>query len=141
MSEAVGKINREGRLIYWSKPENLSKLDFLFGGKKEMVDWNWHRDFLKLDKTEKTNLTSEEKMAILKKEFLQKKYDLLWLEITSPEIKKIGLHVVSVVSPDLQPMHLEEEIPYLFGKRLTEVPRKLGYSVAEELNRDPHPFP
>jgi hypothetical protein len=37
-------------------------------------------------------------------------------------------------------MHLIETLPYLGGKRLKEVPRKLGYKPAKELNPEPHPF-
>jgi ribosomal protein S12 methylthiotransferase accessory factor len=139
--EPVGRINREGRLIYWSKPENLSKLDFLFGGKKEEVDWNEHKNFFESYGEEKTKKECEKRLDILRKEFTEKRYDLLWINMTSPEIRKAGLEIVSAVSPDLQPLHLDEEIPYWSGKRLAEIPEKLGYAAAKNLNHDPHPFP
>ncbi len=137
----VGRINREGRLIYWAKAENLSKLDFLLKGKKEEVNWNEHRNFFALAQAKKTKTDTRKKLEILRKEFVKNKYELLWAEITSPEVEKNGFHVVSAVAPDLQPLHLDEEIPYRSGKRLTEVPKKLGYFAAEKLNQDPHPFP
>lgn len=136
-----GRINREGRLMYWSKLENLSKLDFLLEGKKEQVDWNEHRNFFQAVQRKVAKKACQEKLDFLRKEFSKKKYELYWKEITSPEIKKVGFHVISAVSPDLQPLHLEEEIPYRSGKRLIEIPKKLGYEVAEKLNDEPHPFP
>ena len=50
-------------------------------------------------------------------------------------------YIYMVVMPELQPMHQAERLIYLGGKRLREVPTKLGYTPAEKLFIDePHPF-
>ncbi|MEI7425927.1 MAG: YcaO-like family protein [Candidatus Moraniibacteriota bacterium] len=140
-NKKVKRIDQEGRLIYWANEDNRSKLDFLFQGETEEVDWNEHRNFFSSDQSEKTKEDCQKELDILKKEFSEKKYKLLWKKISSPEVEKLGFYVVSTVSPDLQPLHLEEEIPYWSGKRLSEVPRKLGYQSAEKINQVPNPFP
>lgn len=122
-------IKREERLIYYAQKENLSKVEFLIQGEKIQLDLNNFPD------------NPDEKFKILMKEFRNKNYEVCYAELTTPEIKKLGLRVVNMVIPELQPLHLEESIPYFGGKRLKEVPLKLGYQPAEILNQDPHPFP
>lgn len=51
------------------------------------------------------------------------------------------LYAVQVVVPELQPLQLGDEPPYLGGKRLRELPSRLGFSPRDELYNHPHPFP
>jgi ribosomal protein S12 methylthiotransferase accessory factor len=50
-----------------------------------------------------------------------------------------------VIVPDLQPMDTNHRHPHLGGRRLYDVPWKLGLSAEprneHELNPQPHPFP
>jgi len=130
------KIGREERLIYWAKPENLPKIDFFFKGEKIKV--NLEQNFYKTTDDKKYY---KEKLNFLVNELKAKNYEACYVELTTPEIKKLNLRSVFVVIPELQPLHLDESIPYLGGKRLKEVPLKLGYQPAEILNQEPHPFP
>jgi ribosomal protein S12 methylthiotransferase accessory factor len=139
----MNDINREERVIYWSKPENLSKLDFLFQGETIRVDLARGRNIFLVPKENKQGLDeiNDRKLKKLIDSFKKLGYELIYRDITSLEIKKLGYYCACVVSPDMQPLHLSESIPYFGGKRLQEVPKKFGYQAAEVLNDEPHPFP
>ena len=132
----LNKIGQEERIIYWAKPENLPKIEFFLKGEKIKID-------LKQNFYEKTDDRKyyKEKLKILIKELKEKNYEACYVELTTKEIKKLNLRSVFVVIPELQPLHLDESIPYFGGKRLKEVPLKLGYQPLEILNQEPHPFP
>jgi hypothetical protein len=50
-------------------------------------------------------------------------------------------HIEFTVIPELQPMHFKEHQPYTGSRRLTEVPKALGYTPrVEPYLTDPHPF-
>jgi len=132
----LNKIGQEERIIYWAKQENLPKIDFFFKG--ERIKINLKQDFYKITDDKKYY---KEKLKFLVNELRAKNYEACYVELTTPEIKKLNLRSVFVVIPELQPLHLDESIPYFGGKRLKEVPLKLGYQPAEVLNQEPHPFP
>lgn len=69
-------------------------------------------------------------------------YDVLYKDITIPIFKDLNYHVVKVIVPQMQQFYLNEKYKLLGGKRLYEVPQKLGYKAKkeEELNAFPHPF-
>jgi ribosomal protein S12 methylthiotransferase accessory factor len=64
-------------------------------------------------------------------------------DLTTPDIDGIGLKVVKVLIPGMQPIDFGQW-RHLGGRRLYEVPASLGYRGASgphELNFAPHPFP
>jgi YcaO cyclodehydratase, ATP-ad Mg2+-binding len=67
------------------------------------------------------------------------------VDLTTPDIASLGLRVVKVLIPELQPLHGVRRYPFLGGKRLYEVPVAMGYRstapTEAELNPYPHPFP
>jgi len=67
------------------------------------------------------------------------------VDLTTVDIDDVGFKVARVVIPGMQPLDLEHNCPHLGGKRLYEVPHKLGLikeSLKEdEMNPDPHPCP
>ncbi len=132
----LDRIGREGRILYYTKKENAHKLDFLIHGKKINVN-------LKKDSAPKSTSMrySKEQLAILVNELRLKNLETCYINLTTKETGRLDIHTAFVIIPELQPMHLDEEIPYFGGKRLKEVPLKLGYTPAKELNKDPHPFP
>lgn len=133
-------IDRKSRLFYWSKKENKSKLDFLIRGKAIQIDITEGRDFFCKKEIDWKSYYSQ-KLHIIKSVLKKNNYEAVYADLTTPEIKTKGLRCVQVVIPQLQPMHLIEKIPYLEGKRLRDIPLKLGYNSAKELNKYPHPFP
>jgi ribosomal protein S12 methylthiotransferase accessory factor len=72
--------------------------------------------------------------------------EVIVVDITTPEIREIGLRVVRVVATRLVPLHGNHNRPFLGPRRLYEVPEKLGWArrgwhPAAGLNPYPHPFP
>lgn len=128
------KIDREGRVHFWAQEKHRNKLDFLFSGPSLDMSLSAQKENVDINST-----SSELEMLI--NECKEKNYQIIYKRLSSKKLHKIGYNVVSVVIPELQPLHLEERIPYHGGERLSSVPAKLGYSPAKTLNKDPHPFP
>ena len=71
--------------------------------------------------------------------------EVVFVEITSPELRELGFRVVKVLVPGLQPIDFGLLWPHLGGRRLYETPARAGYLQTRkqpwELNLFPHPFP
>jgi ribosomal protein S12 methylthiotransferase accessory factor len=71
--------------------------------------------------------------------------DVLYVDLTTPDIDESGFKVVRVVVPGLIPLDINHQWRHLGGKRLYEVPCQMGLFTSplgeEELNPYPHPFP
>jgi ribosomal protein S12 methylthiotransferase accessory factor len=72
-------------------------------------------------------------------------FDVLVVDLTTPDVRELGLHVVRVLVPGLQPLHGDHRYRFLGGTRLYELPPRLGLP-AETLSEAqlfslPHPFP
>lgn len=71
--------------------------------------------------------------------------DVVGVDVTTPDIDEVGFKVVRVIVPELQPMDIDHRYPHHGGRRLYDVPRKLGLVSAScdesALNSQPHPFP
>jgi ribosomal protein S12 methylthiotransferase accessory factor len=72
-------------------------------------------------------------------------HDVIAVELTTPDVAELGLHVVKVLVPGLAELNADHNYPRLGGTRLYTVPRALGHldrdSRESELNPTPHPFP
>jgi ribosomal protein S12 methylthiotransferase accessory factor len=70
--------------------------------------------------------------------------DLLYCNLTTPDVLPFGVHTVRVLIPDFQPIHFGRAERRLGGTRLYEVPRRLGLreTIASvvDLNDLPHPL-
>lgn len=75
--------------------------------------------------------------------FRNKGYNVVLCNLTTPDIREAGFFSVKIMSPQLIPLHGNYNYGFFGGKRLYEVPEKLGYKVKDfdELNKFPHPFP
>ncbi len=65
-------------------------------------------------------------------------------DITSPDVRELGLAVVRAVIPSFHPLFMGHDLRALGGWRLWNVPQKLGYQgIQEETGDNPalHPFP
>lgn len=66
------------------------------------------------------------------------------LDITTPDIARLGLHVVRAIVEDFQPIHFGEVEFREGGGRFYDIPRRLGRSAAKvarsDLNSLPHPL-
>jgi ribosomal protein S12 methylthiotransferase accessory factor len=69
---------------------------------------------------------------------------LFLTDVTTADVRELGLCVVRAIVPSLHPLVVGHEIRALGGHRLFDVPLRLGYrprTSAESLNEMPHPFP
>jgi ribosomal protein S12 methylthiotransferase accessory factor len=70
--------------------------------------------------------------------------DLLYYNLTPPDLARWGLSVVRVILPGYQPIAFGAQEPRLGGRRLYELPQQLGLTSARlqfsDLNPYPHPF-
>ena len=127
----------EGRGLYWSTPDMIEEIKFIFSGRRKAV-----KDI--------KGFGEGYSVAKLKKaiEALRKlEYDVIFVEVTTEGVQKAGFRVVKVIVPQLQPLYLDECYPYLGGDRLISVPKKLGIENVDEktkgarnFNTVPHPF-
>ena len=71
--------------------------------------------------------------------------EVLFVDLTTPEVEALGLKVVKVLIPGMQPMDFGLSWQHLGGRRLYEVPERLGHKdwaeSPDQLNTFPHPFP
>ncbi|MGH9212997.1 MAG: YcaO-like family protein [Acidimicrobiales bacterium] len=67
------------------------------------------------------------------------------VDITPPDLADAGLHVVHVLSPELQPVDFPHRHRFLGGRRLYDAAYAAGMCerplTPADLNPDPHPFP
>ena len=94
------------------------------------------------------NLSSESKIDnihTLVKLLDEKDLDIISYDLTTLDVDEVGFKVVRSVVPGLQPLDINHSRRYEGGKRLFEVPVKMGLldkpHGTRELNRFPHPFP
>jgi ribosomal protein S12 methylthiotransferase accessory factor len=83
-------------------------------------------------------------LAELKERLAQRGYRVIVVDCTVPMVAQLGLRVVKVVIPGLQPLNAGHRRRVLGGNRLYQVPVELGLAECEktlaELNPWPHPF-
>jgi ribosomal protein S12 methylthiotransferase accessory factor len=131
----LNELGMIGRIRYWMKEENLPKIDFFLKGTS--VKANMPHNFFEPVRDRKYY---KEKLGELKEQLREKNYHAYLADLTTKETKKVGFHSVIAVMPELQPMHLQETIPCFGGKRISDLPQKLGYTALKNPNTIPHPF-
>lgn len=70
-------------------------------------------------------------------------YNILFKDITTPDIRQLGYYSIKVFIPQLIPLSGSYPFYFLGGKRIYSVPKKFGYVSNDffNLNKFPHPFP
>jgi ribosomal protein S12 methylthiotransferase accessory factor len=67
------------------------------------------------------------------------------VDVTSPDVRELGLFVVKVVAPELCSLDVVHGARFLGGRRLYDAPVELGLRSEplseDDLNPEPHPFP
>lgn len=129
-STAHSSIDRTGRLQYWGDSAHAKELEFFLSNNPSV-----HLDALSQKKMPKDPLLT------LTEAFKDKGLEACYVETTPKAVRKYGIRSVAVVAPQMQPLHLDESIPHLGGRRLHEVPKTLGYTPRQRLNPIPHPYP
>jgi ribosomal protein S12 methylthiotransferase accessory factor len=75
--------------------------------------------------------------------FRESQGDLIYCNLTPPDIGALGLHTARVIVPDFQPIDFGWKERRLGGERLYEYPRRLGLAAQQRAyqNLNPHPHP
>ncbi|HEV3092111.1 MAG TPA: YcaO-like family protein [Candidatus Cybelea sp.] len=128
-------LEQEEHLRFWCEHSNRHLADWLFSSTLEeelpAVAFSNESDPAEL----LTYVRGLLKMADLQ---------LFAVDVTTPEILALGLNVVKAVVPGLHPLFIGHRHRALGGRRLYEVPVRLGYGPPElplDDPTNPHPFP
>jgi ribosomal protein S12 methylthiotransferase accessory factor len=65
-------------------------------------------------------------------------------DITSSDVRTLGLHVLRAIIPGFQPLYMGHSVRSLGSRRLGNVPSKLGFSqraAHRDEGQAPHPYP
>jgi ribosomal protein S12 methylthiotransferase accessory factor len=66
------------------------------------------------------------------------------VDLTLPDVAPFGIHAVRMLATHLQPVHFGHDTTRLGGRRLFEVPQRLGFAdrvmTEADLNPCPHPL-
>jgi len=111
----------EARGIYWYKLDMRRHLDFWLKLPVEKIE---------IKRSDKI-ITHGERLKQLIKIFDKHRYQIYYKDTTLLDVRNIGLSVVKVVIPKLQPLHLDERYPCHGGARLGR---------SKKINKIPHPF-
>ena len=120
--------------LLYAAPELLHAFDFL------------HRDSLAtLSRPEPREPEPEvDRLGRLVEHLRTAGQDLLYVNLTSPDMGGLGLHTVRVLIPRFQPIDFGWKEQRLGGERLFELPVRLGFTsvptAPETLNSFPHPL-
>ncbi len=129
-TKKASEINFGERHLYWADPSRVSSLDFLTSGEETPLKKSvWDNDSPSEHLKRITNWCSAAE------------YECIYADLGRSKKNVLGLDVVFVVIPELQPLYLNEARRYEGGERLKGVPKKFGYTPRESLFTDvPHPF-
>ncbi len=125
---------QEQHLRFWCEQSNRPFADWLFSSTLEAE--LPHVAFEDSDSAEHLKYVRES----LKTAGLQ----FLFVDLTTRDIRELGLNVVKAVIPGLHPLFIGHEKRALGGRRLYEVPARLGYGTPNLPLHDAtnvHPFP
>lgn len=124
------------RLSYYTQPYAKEELEFTYASEKMdplRDDDFWVRGEEK-DQLERLVLALE-----------QCGLEVIVVDITTPDVRELGMHVVKVLVPGAVMLPRSEKEKIMTASRIYEVPLKMGWLERslqpDELNTSPHPFP
>ncbi|MGE5344147.1 MAG: YcaO-like family protein [Candidatus Omnitrophota bacterium] len=133
----------EKRVILWGYPEMLPYYDFLAKNPKEELSVEALKK--RYPNFAKTFNSDEERIWHLVKCCTDLGYDVIRKDITTPDVYALGVQVCKTFVPQCQPLEGDHNYRFYGGKRMVEVPVKMGYrttlSKESDLNPVPHPLP
>jgi ribosomal protein S12 methylthiotransferase accessory factor len=122
-------------LNFWCDHANLHLADFLFASKKRI-------EFDQLP-----NLATGEPrrdLQVISKALESLGYRVLLVDVTTSDARELGFSVVRAIVPGFHPLALGFAYRARGGRRLYEVPQKLGHKgITREAGENPipHPYP
>jgi ribosomal protein S12 methylthiotransferase accessory factor len=119
--------------LLYTDNRHLHAFDFLFN--QPLSAQNWELDM---------ELSVEEQINALTRYCQEKETDLIYCNLTPPDMEALGLYTARVIIPGLQPIHFGWKNIRMGGDRLFELPRQMGVRKdrvpAAALNQFPHPL-
>lgn len=137
----------------WNPDDDFSKImDFeqhsIFYVKRQDLwhifdEWKYAKPELEINLHEPKVLSDEETIRHIVGILKDKNYNVLFKDLTTPDIRQIGFYSIKVFIPQLIALSGAYPLYYSGGKRLYEVPGKMGFESRDydNLNPYPHPFP
>jgi len=124
------EVNFAERHLYWADPSHTPALDFLTQGEETALEESvWNNDDPKAHLERIIDWCRGSG------------YECIVVDLGKSKKNVLGLDIVFVVIPELQPLYLNEARRYEGGERLKLIPRKFDYAPRETLFTDvPHPF-
>ncbi len=120
----------EDHALLYANPSTAGAFDFLFG---EQAEWS-----------PKTDGQPPKALDRILDFFADKHQDVLYVNLTSPDVEPLGLYTARAILPGFQPIWFGRHERRLGGRRLYELPHTLGLvarpTTPEFLNPMPHPL-
>lgn len=124
-------LDQMDHLNFWADHKNAHLADFAFTSDKR-IDFDDLENFDTGDAKQNTDF--------LCRRMKEHGYRVLIADLTTPDIRDLGLSVVHAVIPGFHPLCMGFSNRSKGGKRLWEVPQKLGYKgIAPETGDNPSP--
>ncbi|MCR4263891.1 MAG: YcaO-like family protein [Candidatus Roizmanbacteria bacterium] len=117
------------RQLYWASLDKISLLDFMIT--QTPVQFQTVAEHA-------SNRRCSLKTII--KQLCAKNFDIFYINVTHPAIKKLGFSVVKVLIPALQPHHINENDVFYQKNRLVQIAKFYGIKNVG-INLIPHPIP
>lgn len=119
--------------LLYASPKMLRNFDFL--RKRPLASISWEQE---------TPFSGLVKLRCLADHFRTTNTDLLYFDLTPPDLHEFGVYAARVIIPGFQPIDFGWKERRLGGERLYQLPQRLGLRshrrTLEELNPDPHPI-
>jgi ribosomal protein S12 methylthiotransferase accessory factor len=126
----------DGHTMFYAHPDRAARAEFL-DGSPERRDT---RDVAPLDGSNVLEL-----LEVACDRLAQRRVSAYAVDVTSPDVRSAGLHVVRVIAPELCQLDVVERARFLGGDRLYRAAHEAGLLARAltpaDLNPDPHPFP
>lgn len=126
----------EDHVWLYDAPEMAARADFLTASPKVMPLGSLDRS---------ATADSHTDLEIARRRVEQAHFEVLWKDVTTPDVAETGLSVCRTYIPGLQNINAPHAYRTLGGRRLYDLPVRLGLvdraRREAELNPYPHPFP
>lgn len=128
-------LDQVDHLNFWCDHANAARVDFLFRS-SERIDFEGIPDF--------SRGSAAEDLATVIDRIAGTGHRVLLHDLTTPDVASIGLHVSRAIVPGYHPLFMGYRNRALGGRRLREVPARLGVPHLLPGTSDiglPHPYP
>jgi ribosomal protein S12 methylthiotransferase accessory factor len=126
----------DGHTMFYAHPKRAARATFLDGSAER-------RDSQDVAPLDGSNVL--ERIEVVCDRLAQRQVSAFAVDVTSPDVRSAGFHVVRVVAPELCQLDAIERARFLGGSRLYEAAFEAGLVeralTVSDLNPDPHPFP